>query len=416
MKKYMQYISTLCAGAMVFWACNDVVTYNDGYDDGQTPFGPPVITHVTTVGDPDTDITAGSFNQMIVLYGENLSQVQSLQFNDQSADLREIYAVNDRITVKIPSSVPDQIDDKIKLKTSKGETSFDFKVAFPDLVVSGISHHFARAGEQVQILGENLKLYDFTPEKGSLTIGGKKAAIVACEEGAMTFTVPDGLSDNAPMILTSERLKAVTGVEQIELTYRDRGYTILDPFSADYPTLTLNEKGETFATQGGGDAPAPLFDGSWYSRFNMTATSYTWYYLVYQNRYQFALPQDNPLCVEILNDLSQFEFRYEILVPSETPIRGTNHRFMVFLGRRPANTNLEWIPAASGTAYHTDGRWKTVCMSGSDYLNPDGTTPLKAAGNPFGLAYITGGTDLDLDVSVANFRICKKMGVRISQQ
>ena len=54
-------------------------------------------------------------------------------------------------------------------------------------------------------------------------------------------------------------------------------------------------------------------------------------------------------------------------------------------------------------------------MSGSDYLNPDGTTPLKEAGNPFGLAYITGGTDLDLDVSVANFRICKKMGVRISQ-
>ncbi len=416
MKMFIRYALSLCIGTMLFSACDEVVTYNDGYDDGLTPYGPPVIARITTVADTETDISTGSFNQMIVLHGENLSQVQSLVFNDQEVDLKEIYAVNDRITVRVPGTVPDQIDDKVKLRTSKGEVAFDFKVAFPDLVIAGLSHHFASAGEQVQLLGENLKLYDFTPEKGQLTIGGKKAAIVACEENVLTFTVPDGVGDNSPLILSSERMKTVTGLEEVELTYRDRGYSVLDMFADNFEALTTNDQGVSYATQGGAGGPAPLFPGAWFCRFNAVSGAYKWNYLVWQSKYQFSLPNADALCAEILKDLSAFDFRYEILVPAEKPIAGTNHRVMVFLGRRPADANLEWLPAASGTAYHTQGRWATVSMSGSDYLNPDGSTPLKEHGNPFGIAYITGGTDLDLDVSFTNFRICKKMSRRISQK
>ena len=55
---YRYYFKLLCAviGIMTVTAsCNDIVDYNDNYDDGMTSYGPPVITGVYDAN--DTELT-----------------------------------------------------------------------------------------------------------------------------------------------------------------------------------------------------------------------------------------------------------------------------------------------------------------------------------------------------------------------
>ena len=59
------------------FSCQDVVTYNDGYDDGMNSFGAPDVQGIYSPDDTDLQVplTKGGFGEMIVLVGENLSNV-----------------------------------------------------------------------------------------------------------------------------------------------------------------------------------------------------------------------------------------------------------------------------------------------------------------------------------------------------
>ena len=74
----IKYLSITFLLTVFFMACDDIVTYDDNYDDGTVSNGPPVITRISPVETPEKDTTEGSFNQMIIIHGENLSQVKSI--------------------------------------------------------------------------------------------------------------------------------------------------------------------------------------------------------------------------------------------------------------------------------------------------------------------------------------------------
>ena len=62
------------------FSCQDVVTYNDGYDDGMNSFGAPDVQGIYSPDDTDLQVplTKGGFGEMIVLVGENLSNVTKI--------------------------------------------------------------------------------------------------------------------------------------------------------------------------------------------------------------------------------------------------------------------------------------------------------------------------------------------------
>ncbi len=145
-----------------------------------------------------------------MIHGQNLSQVKSIQFNDQSVDLEEIYAVNTKMWYSIPGTVPDEITNKIVVITEKGDTEFPFKVAFPDLIIRGFDFDFGNAGETIVMQGENLLLYDLTTEKGEIKMNGIPVPILSTTEEAVTLKVPDGITDNAIVSVSSGRIKKCT--------------------------------------------------------------------------------------------------------------------------------------------------------------------------------------------------------------
>ena len=88
-------ITLMCCMALSFGACQDIVTYNDNYDDEMASSGAPVIDAVYDSKDRDKllPITDGNLEQMIVLDGSNLSRVRKVMLNFLSVRYMRLPAV-----------------------------------------------------------------------------------------------------------------------------------------------------------------------------------------------------------------------------------------------------------------------------------------------------------------------------------
>lgn len=403
----IKYLSITFLLTVFFMACDDIVTYDDNYDDGTVSNGPPVITRISPVETPEKDTTEGSFNQMIIIHGENLSQVKSILFNDQAVDLKEVYAVATKIVVPIPGTVPNEITNKVVVTTAKGSTEYAFKISFPDLIINGFSFDFGNAGDTIVLQGDNLLLYDLTVENGEIKMNGNAATILSTTEKAVTLVVPDGITDNATVSVSSPRIKAVLGDDPIELPYRDLGLRIVDIS----PAYLTNSSSSNFSTDGTREGdPAPLFPGTCYARIKPTVAGYSTNIPIYN--YPFDAPSSNAMYADMRVNPSDYVIKYELLIKTEFPITAPGDRVrMLINGFRPTN-DKEWIPALSGVAYHTFSKWTTISSDLENYKNASGGSPLFETGNKFTYAYIHGaGTVAPTDFSMTNLRFAKKVKI-----
>ena len=408
---FLKYLSFGFIMAIFFIACDDIVTYDDNYDDGTVSNGPPVITGISPVENPEQDTTQGSFNQMIIIHGENLSQVRSIMFNDQSVDLKEVYALSSKIVVPIPGTVPDAITNKVVVTTAKGTTEYPFKISFPDLVINGFSFDFGSPGDTVVMMGENLLLYDLTPEKGDIKINGNAVTILSTTELAVTMQLPEGTTDNATVTISSDRIKSVLGDDPIELPYRDLGFRIVDLG----PSFMTHSSTNKFAADGTADGdPTPLFPGTCFSRIKNTVAGYSTNIPVYN--YPFDAPSSDPFFADMKANQANYEIKYELLVKSAFPIIAPGDRMRLLVnGLKPTN-DKEWIPALSGVAYETKDKWVTRASDFGLFLNSSGASSLKETGNTFIFAYIHGaGNVTPTDISITNFRLVKKVNITKKQ-
>ena len=96
-------------------SCNDIVTYNDNYDDGMTSTGTPVINMVYDADDTEktAPIVSAAFEDMVVLSGDNLIHVTRVAFNDVEVPLSEVYATAKNVYLPIPRRVPEEVTNKL---------------------------------------------------------------------------------------------------------------------------------------------------------------------------------------------------------------------------------------------------------------------------------------------------------------
>lgn len=403
----IKYLSITFLLTVFFMACDDIVTYDDNYDDGTVSNGPPVISRISPVETPEKDTTEGSFNQMIIIHGENLSQVKSILFNDQAVDLKEVYAVATKIVVPIPGTVPNEITNKVVVTTAKGSTEYAFKISFPDLIINGFSFDFGNAGDTIVLQGDNLLLYDLTVESGEIKMNGNAATILSTTEKAVTLVVPDGITDNATVSVSSPRIKAVLGDDPIELPYRDLGLRIVDIS----PAYLTNSSSSNFSTDGTREGdPAPLFPGTCYARIRPTVAGYSTNIPIYN--YPFDAPSSNAMYADMRANPSDYVIKYELLIKTEFPITAPGDRIRMVINGFRATNDKEWIPALSGVAYHTHSKWTTISSDFAFYKNATGGSPLFETGNKFTYAYIHGaGTVAPTDFSMTNLRFAKKVKI-----
>lgn len=404
-----RYFSIIIGIALIFSACDDVVVYNDGYDNGLTPAGPPSISFVSPVAYVDSVITSGELGQMVVIHGENLSQVQSIRFNDQLVDLNSIYAVNKRITVPIPSKEPDEITDVLEVVTSKGKITYTFEVKFPPLMITGFSHDFANQGEWMDIYGRNFLIYGLTPENAVIKINGIDAKVESSSETAIRIIIPAGITDNAKMTISGEKLVDRLG-EEVELTYRDRGYEFVDLGEDAFEHPATKEYATTGSNPGD---PKPLLTGKNFLRMNKETEAWSWNFIL--NFYGFDLDLTNPLVTDMKVNAAGYELKYEIYVPTTNPITNPDTQLIVALKNNKSlpDENDVSYPAEATSLFQTDGRWLTMRLAdGEKYIKSDGSTILVDEENNLAIAVTnSSGVPVTLDVSLANFRFVKKINI-----
>lgn len=367
---------------MCLTACQqDVLTYNDGYDDGMTPSGPPVITRITlakdtAVAENQEIISGGSLASMISIYGENLSQVTSVKFNDVEADLKTIFAQNSRIVLPIPRVLPNEIDNKLTVTTSMGNVSTDFEVSIPDLIVAGFENEFATAGDTLKIVGENFDLYDLTEEKGKVTLGDRNLDILDADQNYVTIVMPEGIPDNTEIKVSGGKTES-----PISIRFRDSGISILT-FEGLWPDLP------PFADGTNEGDPKPPLGVEKFIRLNTELAAWSWN-TIYGGGYTLYTSDINA-------NPENYQIKFEV---------NTNKAISfgdILLGANAGEENYLWDAAEGGIPFHTNGKWRTVRIE----LQDTGWKP-DSGWNGFSITYQP-QKDANVDFSIANARIVKK--------
>lgn len=376
-----RFLSVLLLGVAMA-SCQDIVDFNDGYDDGLTSTGAPVIEKITTVSKEDSTIVGADMAQMISIYGKNLSGVKSMMFNDVEVDVKTIYAINSRIVLPVPRVLPQNVDNKLTLTTQLGTTIVDFSVVIPDLIVEGLYNEFSKPGDTVEIIGNNFDLYDVTDELGVVELNGQVLPIIAADATTVSVQIPEGTPDNSKLKLSSPRVSDPIGID-----FRNKGYTMLYYNEEDGGMWS----GDAFLTDGtkSGD-PQSLYGVPQFSRVVGSFGQWSW-----------NVPFGggfNLYDLDIVKNPQDYEVRFEFLTSISKSLSFGN----ILVG------DYSWNPGAGGLAFNTYGQWKTMSFELKDVFKSTDTTPKPVEGWN-GYTFVYQPSDVaNVDFSFCNLRIVKK--------
>lgn len=234
--RYIHIIAALTLFALGITSC----TY-DQTESEATPF----VKYVrpTDAKIADSLLVRASMGSTVALIGEGLEGVCEVWFNDQKAKLNPVYVTKTSIVVTIPGSMPDQITNKIYLKTKKGkESDHEFAVIIPSPRVLSISNEWAADGSEVTITGNYFFGDQDNKIKEVLFPGNLSAEIISFTESALTCKVPEGA---LPGTVTIE---SIYGKGRSEFTFRESEGIFID---GDNPEVWNTWGRSEFATEGG---------------------------------------------------------------------------------------------------------------------------------------------------------------------
>lgn len=351
MKKYNVIVLAgfLLMGALT--SCNDVVTYNKGYDDGTTSYGPPVINGVYAVEDDSstTALHSVAMEQMVRISGENLSEVTKVTINGVDIPLSGVYAKNTSVFLTIPRAIPQDVSSKLVYTTAKGETTFDLSIAVPDLKIEGLYNEFAEPGDTVQVLGDYFDLYDFKKEGGSakITMNGVDVPIDSLSNTYMSVIIPKTAGDNSVLTLS---WKAAGGVEQTKnIPFRQMSGILFN----DYLNAGLWDEGMKQYIVSGEEKgrPEPTIKGGQYIRIKGTFDAWGWNQILgcgfnYDNADVIAHPEN-------------YSFKFEVNSATGYPFYDSQSAGYLF--SLNGGANYAWNPS-SESSFNTYGHWRTVSI------------------------------------------------------
>lgn len=394
-------------GIIVFSSCNDIVKYEEEYDDDSTSTGAPVIERITNVIDTESAITEGDLSQIILIQGKNLSDLISLKFNDVEVDLKDAYIKSGQISVPIPRTLPSQITDKIHIETKKGSAEFAFKVTFPPLKITGISNDFALAGDTVYINGENFDLYGITLSDGKIELAPLSGnpidvKILSATDRRLIIQLPVNYNNNRATL-------SITGSNTINpaiVPLHEQGISIVNwEISAHSP----------YRTDGSNTGDPIRFPDVDFVRFNKSVNPWTWAEFI---DYMAWTTSD----ADFVNNPKNYYFKFEIATAKA--LSGIQFR-LTFTTVDPNNgqstykdKTYYWSPETKyNSSLYTANKWETVTFDMADMYDkiilesdPSNTDPIFFVNGDmkFHIYLCNNQNAMDCDVSVTNMRFVKK--------
>ncbi len=354
------------------------------------------------VSDNFTPCNDASMGQYLVISGENLQGVTSLEFHGIAISTADYYAQWDKIVMSVPSKLPESgAAESVVCTTELGSDEYAIALIIPDIVISDVSNEFELPGEEVTINGSYLTLCGFDSgnskiylEKSSATYK-EQLSVSNITDTSVTVTIPETAPDNA--YFTFE----ITGEDSTpKIHYRPTDLLLYGDEDLATSGFTAAVEGMTISYTAGdneGDPENLIPDGLDgesgpinYYRVTGSRTSTSWGKLI-----------------GIDEDTIPFTAYYD------TPITNPEDYYLVFEvnteSGKSINKNLYKVRFPNGAPFlifdseiDTDGEWVTCRV---DLTGLTGTVLSNATSSNSSFEFAVNYSTTNADHSFANFRI-----------
>ena len=355
--------------------------------NGDVSKGTPQITYVriTRAAAADSLIISAGQGQLIAIIGDNLQDAREVWFNDRQASLTPTYISKNSILVSVPTIVPVQISNKLKIIFANGDSLlYDFSVKINKPEITSMDCEYVLDGKVATFRGN----YFYLP----LTVtfpGDVQGTNVTVDETnkILTVTVPSGTT-TGQITVTSN-----FGTTKTDFLFKDNRNIFIssDPFMGWWnASMVVNSPGT---------ADVPAINGN-YIRIIKNLGAWGWQEIA-GGPASTMLPESQNIPDDAILNPSKYNFKFEVCTTK--PYNGSGVLFNV--GNQDGDHgNYNWAPP-----YDTKGQWQTVVISYDEVVKAYTVKPIVNHDGYWARVVFQGPTGLDCDMSFDNFRVVPKV-------
>ncbi|MET3881091.1 IPT/TIG domain-containing protein [Chitinophaga sp. OAE865] len=346
--------------------------------------GEPRISYVrlTDPATADSLLVEAGQGVLIAIVGENLGDVREIWFNDQKASLTQPYITSTVILVSVPSQIPVEVDNKVKLFFASGkklEYNFPVKISKPQ--VTRMDCEYIAAGDIATITGD----FFYAPVTVTFT-GGAAGEIVEITDKQLKVRVPAGAQPGQIMVKTN------FGEAVSDFWFRDNRNIFIssDPFTGWWNA--------SFVVSNPGPEDPTAINGN-YIRVKQPIGNWGWVELA-------GGPADamGPISKNIPDEAILKPENYNLKFELNTKKPYNNNALKFCIGvKDDKQGDFSWMPP-----YDTKGVWQTVVIPYEEITASYARQTVQPNGY-YTRVVFNGAGELDCDMSFDNFRIVPKV-------
>ena len=145
---------------------------------------PPSINAVTDLNNRALALSSVKYGDWIIIKGKNLGTTSKVEFSTVAAPDSLFSADDTTVTVKIPSNLPDPVNNPIKVTTKYGTVIYNFKILQPAPVITSFTPGAGGTGTEVTLTG------DYFLGVTNVKLNTTDLAIVSSSKTQIKVTIP----------------------------------------------------------------------------------------------------------------------------------------------------------------------------------------------------------------------------------
>ena len=380
-------MKTLHKTLLVLFAALAVVSiYSSCKKDDNLPNGgEPRVRYVRITAPESSDslLVGAGQGRLVAIIGENLQGAQEIWFNDQKATLTSTYITSTSILVRVPTPIPKDITNKLKIIFDNGYVlNHDFQVQISEPIVSAMLSEFVNEGDIAVIRGN----YFYQPVKVTFA-GGVEGQLEAVTDQEIRVRVPAGAQPGPITVKTN------FGETESEFWFRDNRNIFIssDPYEGWW--------NQSYVVTNPGAGDPPKINGN-YIRVTKVLGAWSWNEIAGGPATAMPVHSKRVPDAAILKP-SDYNLKFEI--NTLKPYNNSWIRINVGLNAEQ-NDNYLWKPP-----FDTKGQWQTVIIPFEEIVASYNPKPVVNPNGYWTRLLIQGPGELDADIAFDNFRIVPKV-------
>ncbi len=348
--------------------------------------GTPSISYVrvTRPGSSDSLLVGAGQGQLIAIIGNNLQGAVEVWFNDQQARLTPTYITNTSILVSVPTQIPRDVSNKLKIIFQNGYVLLhDFVVQISEPYIASMANEYIKTGDVAIINGD----FFYAPLTVTFT-GGAVGELVSVKDKEIRVKVPAGAQPGQITIKTN------FGETKSDFWFRDNRNMLItnDPYSGWWGQDMVVSASDPLAINGN------------FSRITKSIGGWAWTEWI--GGREDALATSHNLPDDAVLNPAKYNLKFEI--NTLKPYNGNMIKIMIGQVNSPdPDWNAE--PYYFRPPFDTKGQWQTVVIPFNEVVaNYKTNWGLRPQG--YGVkVWFHGPGAVDADIAFDNLRVVLKV-------